>query len=138
MPTIIQDAQQSAKKIAAALTGSGYRADFSLTSLKEIDRFFDESVNDGKALPGGLLHDQVGAKLFALGAYVGETIRTLAGGHWKVDESDPQNPVSLQLVLNDGSMIWPVERVMKRFQNGAEDGIYAYGVAMLPKKQIRS
>jgi hypothetical protein len=32
--------------------------------------------------------------------------------------------------LPDGTTCWPVQRVMKRFKNGAEDGIAAYGVGM--------
>ena len=34
------------------------------------------------------------------------------------------------LALPDGSSIWPVQRVMKRFTNGSEDGIAAYGAAL--------
>ena len=42
--------------IATALRSSGYNADFTLESLKEIDRFFDEQIN-------GLLVENRGNKL---------------------------------------------------------------------------
>jgi len=32
--------------------------------------------------------------------------------------------------LTSGAIIWPVQRAMKRFKNGAEDGIAGYGVGM--------
>jgi hypothetical protein len=35
-----------------------------------------------------------------------------------------------QLVLPGGAIIWPVQRVMKRFQNGAEDGVAPYAAAL--------
>jgi hypothetical protein len=41
-PKIVQDAVALADQISRALSQSGYNADFSLESLKEVDRFFDE------------------------------------------------------------------------------------------------
>ena len=40
--SIVSDVLASAEWIAKALSSSGYQADFTLTSLGEIDRFFDE------------------------------------------------------------------------------------------------
>jgi hypothetical protein len=82
-PKIVQDAVASADQISRALSQSGYKADFSLESPKEVDRFFDEHVTSGKAKPGGLLSQQLGARLFALGSYVGEVIRRHNGGQWQ-------------------------------------------------------
>jgi hypothetical protein len=62
MATLIEDAQPYANWVANALTSSGYRADFSLESLKEIDRFFDEQSQDGEAVAGGLLAEQLGPR----------------------------------------------------------------------------
>ena len=71
-----------AERIATALTSSGYRADFSPASLWDIDRFFDEQSDKGRPRRGGLLADETGARLFALGAYTGEVIRRAVGGTW--------------------------------------------------------
>jgi hypothetical protein len=132
MGTLVEDVRTSAKWIAKALSSSGYQADFSLASLKEIDRFFDEQSPNGDPIPGGLLSEQLGARLFALGGYVGEVIRRTNGGKWQAKDEDPRGEINITLVLPGGGMIWPVQRVMKRFKNGAEDGIYAYGIAMTP------
>lgn len=127
---IVEDIRISAEWIAQALTLSGYKADFSPASLKEIDRFFDEHSLDGAAKPGGLLSEQLGQRLFALGAYVGEVLRRSLGGEWFGDDSDPEAEVNVQLNLPDGSKVWPIQKVMKRFKNGKEDSIVAYGAVL--------
>jgi hypothetical protein len=125
-----EDIDRSAAWIAQALQSSGYRADFSPQSLWSIDRFFDDHSDHGRPKRGGLLAADLGARIFALGAYVGEVIRRHAGGTWHTNDEDPEGEVNVELVLTDETRIWPVQRVMKRYQNGAEDGIAAYG-AML-------
>lgn len=128
MGTLIEDAQSSADWVANVLAVSGYQADFSIESLKEVDRFFDEHTEDGQAVPGGLLSEDLGSRVFALGSYVGEVLRRQYGGHWRADDDDPQGEITIQMVLDNGTACWPVQRVMKRYQNGPEDGIYVYGV----------
>jgi hypothetical protein len=130
MGTLIEDAGRSANWVALALSGSGYRADFSLESLKEIDRFFDEHSRDGEALPGGLLSEQFGQRMFALGSYVGEVVIRHHGGTWQADDADPEGEVNIRVALPSGAVIWPVQRVMKRFKNGKEDGLFVYGASV--------
>ena len=126
---IVSDALLSAEQISRALSQSGYKADFSLESLKQVDRFFEEQVANGQPKPGGLLSQQLGARLFAIGAYVGEVIRRQNGGEWQGDDNDPQAEINIAVRLQTGVILWPVQRVMKRFKNGAEDGIWIYGAA---------
>lgn len=128
---IAADVQSAAQWIAVALNSSGYRADFSFESLKEIDRFLDEQAPRGRPTPKGLLSESLGARLFALGSYVGEVIRREAGGTWQGDDADPRGEINVSLRLNSGSTIWPVQRVMKRFKEGPEESIYAYGAAVV-------
>jgi hypothetical protein len=130
-PKIVTDAIVSAEWIAKALSSSGYRADFSLESLKDVDRFFEEQATDGRPKPGGLLSQQLGSRLFAIGAYVGEVIRRQAGGEWQGDDGDPQAEINVTVQLKTGAVFWPIQRVMKRLKNGPEDGIYAYGIALV-------
>jgi hypothetical protein len=130
MATLVEDTRTSADWIAEALQSSGYSADFSLASLREVDRFFAEQSREGKAIPNGLLSENLGSRMFAIGSYVGEAIRRVHGGHWQADDEDPKGEINITLVLPGGGRIWPVQRVMKRFKNGAEDGIYGYAVAM--------
>lgn len=127
MATLVEDAQKAAAWVGNALISSGYKADFSLESLREIDRFFDEQSQDGEAVPGGLLSEQLGSRIFSLGSYVGEVIIRAYGGRWRADDNDPEGELNVEVVLPGGAIIWPVQRVMKRFKNGPEDGIYVYG-----------
>jgi hypothetical protein len=130
MGTIIEDAKKASTWIATALSSSGYVADFSAASLWQVDRFFDDHAQDGTAKPGGLLAQDLGSRLFAVGAYIGEVIRRERGGQWIADDDDPQAEINIALQLPDGAICWPVQRAMKRFKNGSEDGIAAYGLGM--------
>jgi hypothetical protein len=38
--------------------------------------------------------------------------------------------MNIALHLPDGSIIWPVQRVIKRFRNGPEDSIAFYGAVL--------
>ncbi|HZC51086.1 MAG TPA: hypothetical protein VE441_01110 [Mycobacterium sp.] len=125
-----EDIDASATWIAQALQSSGYRADFSALSLWSIDRFFDENSKGGHPKRGGLLSANLGSRMFALGACVGEVVRRNAGGTWQANDQDPRGEVNVELILADGTKIWPVQRVMKRYKNGPEDGIAAYGAAL--------
>ncbi len=131
MASLADDIQTSADWISKALTSSGYLADFSLASLKEVDRFFDEHSKNGRAVPGGLLSEQLGQRMFALGSYVGEVIRVAhSDGRWQTDDADSRGEINVSLILKGGGLIWPVQRVMKRFKEGPQDGIYGYASAM--------
>jgi hypothetical protein len=130
MGKITDDVDAAAKWVATALASSGYKADFSAASLWEIDRFFDEHSLNGQAVPGGLLSEQLGSRIFSIGSYVGEVLRQALGGIWVGDDNDPQAEINVELQLADGSKCWPVQRAMKRFKNGAEDSIAVYGHGM--------
>jgi hypothetical protein len=127
---VVEDVKKGWLWMATALSSSGYAADLSPASLREIDRFFDEQSRRGKARPGGLLSRELGQRLFGIGAYVGEVIRRARGGEWIADDHDPEAEVNVAVRLTDGTILWPVQRVMKRFKNGPEDGIAAYGTGM--------
>jgi hypothetical protein len=81
---------------------SGYIADFIAASLWQIDRFFDEQAQGGTANPGGLLSQDLGSRLFAVGAYIGEVIRRERGGEWVADDNDPQAEINIAVCLTDG------------------------------------
>ena len=130
MGKILEDLTSGYEWIATALHGSGYAADFSPRSLWEIERFFEEQTLHGAARPGGLLSESLGARLFALGGYVGEVIRRERGGAWIGNDDDPQAEINIALKLADGSLIWPVQRVMKRFKNGPDESIVGYGTGL--------
>jgi hypothetical protein len=126
---VAADASASAESIARALSSAGYNADFSLESLKEVDRFLDDHAPDGLGNDGGLLSQNRGPRIFALGSYVGEVIRRAAGGQWRGDESDPQTEIDVELRLKNGVSLRPVQRVMNELESASAGGMYAYGRA---------
>ena len=121
--SLLEDIATSKDWIAKALLSSGYNADFTLESLKEIDRFFDEQIN-------GLLAEGRGAKLFAVGSYIGEVLINQYGGQWITDDDDPTGEINIAVKFDDGSMVWPVQRAMKRFQEGEGNDIFPYVLAI--------
>jgi hypothetical protein len=107
-PQVVKDAKEAAEWVATALSSSGYKADFTLESLKEVDRFVDEQIQDGRPKPGGLLAEHFGARVFALGAYVGEVIRRRSEGEWQGDDSDRAADFNIKVRLKSSSVIWPM------------------------------
>jgi hypothetical protein len=130
MASILQDVKLAADWIAQALASSGYRADFSLESLREVDRFLQEHAPGGRPKRGVLLAEDFGNRLFSLGAYVGEVIRRRNGGEWQGDDSDPEAEVNVAVRLAGGAVVWPVRQVMKRCKHGPGESIYNYGLAL--------
>ena len=118
MGSLVEDAIVCAQWISTALESSGYRADFTGPSLWEVDRFFEENSEAGRPTPQGLLAEDLGPRLFALGGYLGEVIRRSVGGVWNGDDDDPRGEINISLVLPDGTHLWPVQRVMKRLTGG--------------------
>ena len=131
-PKIIRDAKASADWVSKAMRSSGYETDFSPASLWEIDRFFaDQMKAPGRPVPGGLLAEDRGSRLFAIGAYLGEVVRRNAGGWvWSPAKENPDDELGLRLIRRDGTTIWPIQRAMKRFREGQENGIAAYAAAV--------
>ncbi|MBD5497095.1 MAG: hypothetical protein HDR11_04925 [Lachnospiraceae bacterium] len=119
--TLKEDILIASDWVVKALNSSGYKADYSLESMKEIDRFFDEQNS-----PTGILSKNRGYILFSLGSYIGETAIKLYGGEWNTDDDDPQGEIKISVRLANGTVIWPVMRCMKRYENGGEESIYAY------------
>ena len=63
---LVDDLELASKWVAKALNSSNYQADYSVESLKEIDRFFEEENNQGD-----IISNNVGQILYSLGTYVG-------------------------------------------------------------------
>lgn len=115
-PSLEDDIRSASEWVVRALNVSGYNADYSLESMKEIDRFFDEQSGED-----GIISRNRGQIIFALASYIGETVIRLYGGKWGGSDE-----VNMSVELDGGTVIFPTQRAMKRYQNGSEDSIYAY------------
>jgi len=132
MATFWEDIKTQSEWIVKAFGADKLLLDYSMESFKKIDQFFDKHSIRGKAKPKGRLSQNLGPILFSIGAYVGETIiKNVAGAVWRTNDNDPEGEVNAEIVLPDGIVLWPMQRVIKRFKNGGEDGVYAYGVVAI-------
>jgi len=128
MGTLIEDIKTQSDWIVKAFATDGLKLDYTIHSFLEIDKFFSKNAKNGKALRGGRLTQNLGPILFSIGSYVGETIiKTLPNSIWITDDNDPSGEITATVQLPDGSKIWPMERIIKRFKNGSEDSVYVYG-----------
>jgi hypothetical protein len=129
-PTLLSDIKTASEWIINALNYSGYNVSMSIDSLKEVDRFFNEQLDDDSHSPiqGGLLSESMGQRLFALGSFIGEVIINEYGGEWITDDNDKNGEINISVQLPNGSVIWPVQRVIKRCKEGPENDIYNYAV----------
>ena len=109
----------------------GLQGRFQSRKPEDVDRFIDEEAPDGKLKPGGHLAQQFGAHIFGLGAYLGETIRRQGEGQWEGNDRDNWPEVTLAVRLKSATVLWPTQRVLKRLENGPENGLYPYGVVIL-------
>lgn len=128
-PTLEEDIHTACEWVVMALNSSGYKADYTLESMKEIDRFIDEQSGEN-----GIISRNRGKIIFSLGCYIGETVIRIYGGKWHTDDNDPQGEINAAVELENDTVIFPMQRVIKRYQNGSEDGIYAYVYVLSPDK----
>ncbi len=119
-----QDIDEFSEWIMTALNRSGYQADYTLESIKELDRFVEEENN-------GIIARNRGQILFAMGAYVGKTVIKLYGGEWITNDQDPEGELNITVRLPDGTQLMPVYKCMKRCQLGMEESLYSY-VSVIP------
>lgn len=124
---LASDLITAADWIAEALRSSGYEADFSLSSARAIEQFVrDQTDGHGRPFEDGLLGDDLGSRVFALGAYLGEVLVRNVGGEWITDDRDPEGEVNVAVRLWDGTEFWPVQRVINRLSEGETESLSAY------------
>ena len=134
MGTLKEDLKSQAEWIVKAFMEDHMYLDYSIGSLVDIDRFFNKHSVNGRAVNGGRLSINVGSILFSIGAYIGfSVIENVKGAKWITNDDDPQGEINVSIQFPDGSIIWPVQKVMKRFKNGSEDSIYVYAFAVTKK-----
>jgi hypothetical protein len=127
MATLLQDIKTQSDWITKAFAADKLRLDYTIRSFIEIDKFFNKHLKEGKAIKGGRLTQNVGAIVFSLGSYVGQTIiKNVPGAVWQIDD-DSGGELTASVKLPDDAIIFPMQRIMNRFQNGSDDSVYVYG-----------
>lgn len=123
------DIEESAAWAAEQLTEREYKADFSLESLHEVDRFFAEFARND--LPGyqDFFAEDMSYRTFAIGAYVGEVMRQAGKGEWNSDLSDPLVEVNVELKFDDNNACQPMKQVLQRLNHGAADSFAKFADA---------
>ena len=109
---LIDDLELASKWVAKALNSSNYQADYSVESLKEIDRFFKEENR-----PDGILSKNVG-----------QIIKEF-GGKWVTDDGKDAE-INVQVVLDNGISFLPVVSCMKVYQASEESNLYTLYLAI--------
>jgi hypothetical protein len=128
METLLEGIKSGSDWIVKAFDSDNYTLDYTIDSIIEVDRFFTANMNNNKPKKSGRLYGKgFGPKLFSIGSYIGETIiKNVHGAEWITDDNDPLGEVNVSIKLPDSGIIWPMQKVMKRFKNGREDAIYPY------------
>jgi len=128
MATLLEDIKTSSEWLTSKFESEGLKLDYTIRSLIYIDTLFNIGVKDGKPIKNGAFAKDLGSMIFTIGAYTGQTIiKTVPGSVWVTDDNDPNGEITAAIKLPDETIMWPMQRVMKRFKNGSEDSIYNYG-----------
>lgn len=128
--TLLEDIEIFSEWIVDIMETSGYRADYSMESLKEIDRFI---IEEDRA--EGLLSKDIGKTIFALGSYVGKTFIKEYGGHWITNDRDRKGEMKIIVELDNDISFMPVMSVMKYYSNHEETSIYMLSQAIKQSSQ---
>jgi hypothetical protein len=128
MGTLKEDIKKQTVWIVNKLNSDGYNLDYSMHSLLDLDKFLQNNTRNGNPVKGGQLTKNVGLIVFSIGSYIGETfIKNIPGTEWITDDNDPQGEINAAIKFPDGTIIWPMQKVIKRFKLGFEDSLYPYG-----------
>jgi hypothetical protein len=128
MGTLKEDIITQSDWIIKAFAADGLTLDYSIKSFIEIDKFFNKHSTPGKAKRGGRLVNRLGSTMFSIASYIIETIKKqVPDAVLFADDEAADGEVTMSITLPDGGVIFPMQRVMKRFENGEEDSIYVYG-----------
>ena len=132
----VEFAQEEAARAAQGLAADGYKADFTIDGLAEVDRFFQDHAPGGVPTPGGRLAEFVGERLFAIAGYIGETLRRELGGTWRHRPGAEANPTAVEVMLPDGRVLEPYEWVFFRLQAQPPGGVHRLGWLLLDHRVL--
>ena len=130
MATLKEDIKKQSEWTVMAFKTDGYKLDYSIHSLIEVDKFLQKNLTNGRPKRGGRLSKNFGGVIFSISSYVAETLlKNIPESKLVTDDDDPKGEVNFSVEFGD-TVCWPGQRVIKRIQNGLEDGIYPYARAV--------
>jgi tetratricopeptide (TPR) repeat protein len=98
--------------------------EFHPSAVAALDAFFELTWGtEGKAPNDDRWQPTAGQRnvIIGFGAFLGEILRREFGGAWKDDPARPDNPYAARVVLPGGMEVFPISKVFRRLQNGAEE-----------------
>lgn len=127
MTITIDQIKESSNDSVKYFKDHGVKLNYSIESLKQIDNYFDRHLFKYIPKEGEEIDKETQGTLFSLACYLGETIlMNVPGSRWQIDENE--NALQkIAVILSENNVVWPFDKIAKRFFNGAEDGIYVYG-----------
>lgn len=134
MSALREEIKKQSDWIVKTFDTEGLKLDYTLKSFVQIDKFFELHSKNGKPIPGGKLSQNLETTTFSIGSYIGETIlKSVQRAVWITNENDPQAKTTASIKLPDGTVFWPMRKVMRRFKNDSGDSFYAYGHNLITK-----
>lgn len=139
-PTPSHFAKQQAEGSAELQTKYGYNADFTLSSLADVDRLIDEHICDGEPVPGSYFDPPNPSvpnisvvRLSMLGFYAGEVFVRHFGGQWHTDTKNARQwiPTLRVVVPTHGLTINVVGKVTKRAYDGEGESVMALAMSTM-------
>ncbi|MGG9961736.1 hypothetical protein [Ferruginibacter sp. SUN106] len=107
--------------------------DFSVESVKELDRLFDDEFKDGELVnPDSSFAKRHGFIMTGVAAYLSEVfIQHSVNSKIEIDPNDESWYVNFKVVAANGWSVEPGQRVIKRRLEGRESDFYHYVIIML-------
>lgn len=132
METVNEHIKRYSDWIVKCFATENLNLDYTMNSLRYLDKFLEENVTNGIPNWNGILYKDHQEILYGMGVYLGETLRiSIPDAKWLTQTKEGINHLTGEFQLPNGTIIYPIARVKKRFENGEEDSIYPYGLLML-------
>lgn len=117
--------------VATALERFEVTLDYSIESIKDLDRILDRQHQQ---IPRGLSRltqkgppeSTIQASARVWGGYLGEVIRRQWGGQWSLAEEGAYEGSHILSVLEGEVQMCPQSKAYKRLKNGSGDNIWKY------------
>ena len=128
MGTLKEDIRTQADWLVKAFEEDDCTLDYTVESFIGLDIFFQRYSKDGELISKGRLAKHFGPLMFAISSYIAVTLlKNVPNSVLITNDKDPQSEINYSVKFPDGTICKPGLRLIKRFQNGLEDGLYPYG-----------